>query len=293
MTSNLSRQGGTTAFCKTDLGRLIGQPMYQRALALLAALRFVALDDLLRCGVDHSEADRLVADGLVLRFHFQRRLTEEQPTAVLALSRQGSLQLAQAMDADPSTIPYSTRGTCKRSTMFLDHWLACSRFALLLARSLQQDASAKLLSWERDPERLADAVHLLQGPLRLGRQPLVADGLAVVRGEHRTEGLPEGLLVEIDRGTERPAYMARKYAGYLEWWRQGGPERRFNLTALRLLTIAPDARRRERLRAGCIEATQGHASGLFWFAAEDDILKDGLLAPVWYTTKAESMKLWS
>ena len=281
----------TQSFPKTDLGRLVGLNIRQRVLAVLAALRFVAMTDMVRGDADASEVDRLVTDGLVLRFLLQRRLTEDRSTAVLSLTRQGSLQLAQAMDVDASTIPYSTRSTCKRSTMFLDHWLACSRFALMLARSIHVDAPArmKLLSWEREPERLADAVHLLDGSGRLGRQPLVADGLAVVRGERGVEGL----LVEIDRGTERPAYMAMKYAGYLEWWRQGGPERRFNLVALRLLTVAPDARRRERLRAGCAEATQGHASGLFWFASEDELLSAGLLAPVWHTTRVQDQKLWS
>jgi hypothetical protein len=173
--------------------------------------------------------------------------------------------------------------------MFLDHSLAISAFALALARDLAAAPMAALLSWEADPDRLADSVHLMEGAGYLDRQPLVADGLAVVRGPRG----PEGLLVEIDRGTERPSYLGQKYRGYLAWWKSGAHERRFNLKAIRILTVAPDAKRSERLREACREATAAAGGGLFWFASEDAILKDGPLAPVWSTLRTERIPLWS
>lgn len=278
----------THAFPKTDLARLLGLPAPVRVLALLAALRFVAADDLALAGVEPHEANDLLADKLVFRLAMKRRLTDEHATHVLALRRDGAKELAQVMEVEPASVPYSTRTTCDRSAMFLDHQLALSRFALLLARDLQGVPPAALLSWETDAERLADAVHLMRGPGHLGRQPLVADALAAV-------GTPrgvEGLLVEVDRGTERPGYMARKYAGYLAWWKEGGPERKFSVKAMRLLTIAPNATRTERLREACAEATEKRAAGLFWFAAEEDLVREGLLASVWSTTRGDGLALW-
>lgn len=280
----------TSTFPKTDLARLLRLGARPRALALLAALRFVAVDDLRFAEIDAGDTDALIEDAFAFRFRLQRRLTQEHPTDVLALRRKGAIELTRVLDIEPGSIPYSTRATCDRSAMFLDHQLALSRFALLLARDLRKGVPpAALLSWETDAERLADAVHLMREPGHLGRQPLVADGLAVV-GTIR--GV-EGLLVEIDRGTEKPGYLGRKYAGYLGWWKEGGPMRKFSVRAMRLLTVAPDAKRTERLRKACIETTEKRAGGLFWFASEADLVREGLLAPVWSTTREKHVPLWS
>jgi len=258
-------------------------------LALVSALRFVAAEDLLYAGASAQDIDQAVADGLMFRFKLQRRLTSETPTDVLAMTRKGAVSLSQAFSADPDSVPSDTRSSCHRSAMFLDHSLARSRFAVLLVRALEQGVPASVLSWEQDPERLADTVHITTGSEGLGRLPLVADGLAVAAGPRG----PEGLLVEIDRGTERPSYLGRKYRGYLEWWKNDGPKRRFDLPALRILTVAPDAKRVARLVEACQKATEGRANGLYWFADENDLSAHGILAPVWRTMNAEHLQLWS
>lgn len=279
----------TNPFSNTDLARLVELPVPARILGLLASLRFVALPDLAVVGVVPQEVDTLLERGLVLRLRLQRRLIEKETVEVLALCRGGAVDLACELDLDSASVPYSTRSSCNRSTMFLDHQLALSRFALLLARDLAGPATpGRLLSWETDPDRLADAVHLMRDPNHLGRQPLVADGLAVLQTSHGVEGL----LIEIDRGTEKPGYLGKKYAGYLAWWREGGPLRKFSIKAMRLLTVAPDAKRMERLRQACKEATDGRASGLFWFASEDDLARQGVVAPVWSTTRDAKLSLW-
>jgi hypothetical protein len=124
---------------------------------------------------------------------------------------------------------------------------------------------------------------------QLCRQPLEADGFAVCHGPRGIEGI----LVEVDRGTEPVGYLGRKYAGYLEWWRQGGHVRRFDVETVRILTVAPDDKRTARLRGACLESTQGKAGGLFWFGAEDAISKHGIMAPVWSTAKVERLPLWT
>ena len=277
-------------FIKTDLARLVELPVPARVLGLLATLRFITVDDLMLVNITAEDINTLVDAGLVFRFRLQRRLTQVEPVEVLALRRDGRHELARLLDVDSGSISYSTRSSCDRSAMFMDHHLAVSRFGLLLAQTLVRAGTpARLLSWETDPDRLADSAHVLNDPRLLGRQPLVADALAVVQGP----GSVEGLLVEIDRGTERPGYMAKKYAGYLAWWKDGGPMKRFDVRALRLLTIAPDKKRIERLRDAAKEATHGHAAGLFWFAAEDNLLRHGFLAPVWSSLRADHLALWS
>ena len=280
----------STSFPKSDLAGLVGSLPPLRALALLAALRFVEESDLRESGVADADLQGFVRRRLVFRFPLQRKLTDPETTDVFAMSRRGAVELARATGVDARTVPSSTQKSCTRTPMFLDHTLGISTFALALARGLTlPGAPAAFLSWESDAERLADAVHVMTEKGYVDRQPLVADGLAIVRGARG----PEGLLVEIDRGTERPGYLGRKYRGYLEWWQKGGHERRFDVKAIRLLTVAPDAKRAERLREACREAMGGKQSGLFWFAAEDALVKDGILAPVWSTLKSENVPLWS
>jgi protein involved in plasmid replication-relaxation len=275
-------------FPRADLARLVALASRLRLLALLSALRFIAVVDLERVGIDQEEIDAARATGALLSFQFHRRLTDPVPTEVLALSHVGALHLARDLGFDPDTVSYSTPSRSRRSSMFLDHTLARNAFALLLAAALASQSPAELLSFEHEAERLADAVLMLERPGFLERRPLVADALAVLQGPRGTEGL----LVEIDRGTERPSYLGHKYAGYLQWWRSGGPERRFGLAALRLLTVAPDEKRTRQLHQVCREETRGRASGLFWFASEDALKKEGILSPVWSTARQENVRLW-
>ncbi|KKR49272.1 MAG: hypothetical protein UT86_C0001G0244 [Candidatus Magasanikbacteria bacterium GW2011_GWC2_40_17] len=286
----------TPAFPKTDLAHLFALPDAYAALAFLAVLRFVTFDDLARVGLDQGEIASLADEDLVFSLKLQRRLTDEGHVDVLALKRAGAQMLASVLGVDAASIPYSTRSTCKRSAMFLDHGLALSRFALYLASALWrgreersgQRPPLKLLSFETDAERLADSVHVLSKPNGLVRQPLVADALAVVESSRG----PEGLLIEIDRGTESPSYLGRKYAGYHEWWQKGGPKRRFDVSTLRLLTVAPNKKRTRVLRETCREVTGGRAGGLFWFSSEDDIVAEGALSSVWSNVRSEHLSLW-
>ena len=261
-----------------------------RLLALLAAFRFLAMPDLVRANIDNGEVEASEAVRSILRFQLQRRMTDPAPTQVLALSRAGALELARAMEAEPGTVPHSTRSNSSRSVMFLDHTLARNSFALSLAGMKHEtDGNPVLLSWEHDRDRLADAVTMMASTSQLSRLPLEADGLAICRGPRGIEGL----LIEVDRGTEPVGYLGRKYAGYLEWWRQGGHVRRFDVDTVRILTVAPDEKRTARLRAACLESTQGKAGGLFWFGAEDTVAKHGIMAPIWSTAKVERLPLWT
>lgn len=276
------------SFPKTDLAKLLALPPRPRLLALLAACRFLTAADIAQIGIETGDLAAADAAGCILRLQFQRRVTDRERTEVLALSRAGVKELARTMDVDPISVPYSTRSSSARSAFFLDHMLGRNTFALSLAISGQRVGGAPLYSWEHDRDRLSDSVSLLTPEGEFRRQPLEADGLAVCAGPRGTEGL----LVEIDRSTEPPSYLGRKYSGYLEWWRQGRHVNRFDVKPIRILTVAPDERRTARLRQACQAATDGKAGGLFWFVSEEAIAKHGFAAPIWSTAKVEHLPLW-
>ena len=289
-TNSLLKLSMTNSFPKTDLVRLLALPASVRLLALLAAFRFLAVPDLVRAGIATSDVEAAEAASSILRFQLQRRMTEPSPTQVLALSRAGACELARVMDVDLATVPHSTRSNSSRSVMFLDHTLARNAFALSLAgMKVEADGNPVLLSWEHDRDRLADSVSMVADKGELRRQPLEADGFAVCRGPRGTEGL----LVEIDRATEPVGYLGRKYAGYLEWWRQDGHMRRFDVNTVRILTVVTDEKRTARLRDACLQSTQGKAGGLFWFGAEDAMAKHGISAPIWSTARVARLPLWT
>jgi len=277
------------SFPKTDLARLLALPPRPRLLALLAACRFLTAADLARAGIGAADLAAADAAGCILRLQFQRRVTDPDRTEVLALSRAGAGELARDLEVDLASVPHSTRSGSARSAFFLDHTLGRNSFALALAMSGQRVGGAPLLSWEHDRDRLSDSVSLMVPTGEFRRQPLEADGLAVCCGPRGTEGL----LVEIDRGTEPPSYLGRKYAGYLEWWRQGRHVERFDVKTIRILTVAPDERRLSRLRQACVAATGGKAGGLFWFVSEEAITRQGIAAANWSTAKVKHLPLWS
>jgi hypothetical protein len=271
----------------TDFAKLLSLPPRPRLLAILAACRFLTAADIAAAGIGAEDVAAADAAGCLLHLQFQRRVTDKERTEVLALARAGAKELARTMEVDVSSVPYSTRSNSVRSAFFLDHTLGRNGFALALAMSCRA-GGAELLSWEHDRDRLADSVSLLSPTGEFQRIPLEADGLAICRAPRGTEGL----LVEIDRGTEPPGYLGRKYAGYLEWWRQGRHVKRFDVKPIRILTVAPDERRSARLRQACQVATEGKAGGLFWFVSEEAITKHGVAANIWSTAKVEHLPLW-
>lgn len=277
-----------TSFPKPDLAKLLALPPRPRLLALLGACRFLTASDIAAAGIGAEDVAAADAAGCLLRLQFQRRVTDEERAEVLALSRAGAKELGRTLAVDSSSVPHSTRSNSRRSAFFLDHTLATNAFALALAGGCRA-IGVDLLSWEHDRDRLADSVSMVSLNGEYQRVALEADGLAICRGPRGTEGL----LMEIDRGTEPPSYLGRKYAGYLEWWKEGRHAKRFGVRPIRIVTIAPDERRLSRLRQACHEATGGQAGGLFWFAAEDCIAKLGIAANLWSTAKVERLPLWS
>lgn len=162
-----------------------------------------------------------------------------------------------------------------RSVYLLAHELAVADLGLAL-EALSEARRIRLRAWETAASRIGQVAHLVERGMPV-RVPLVADALAVV--EDARPGL-QGFLVEIDMGTVSAERMARKYKGYLAWFREGGHARRLGLPSLRVLTLVPDVRRRNRLEALARKACDGRGSGLFWFALQAPVSEGLDLPPV-------------
>ncbi len=240
-------------------------PWATGALELLARHRFLTARQLTAAlGLAESEVapmmSGLVAEGVLQTLTPTTLALAAPRSPAFALTRAGLACLSAESDTNPHHV---TRPL--RSSLTLAHELLVNELALVL-HLLDARGTLRLLSWETRRERIADVTHLAEKG-RVVRVPLVADALAIV--EHRGER--SGLLVEMDLGTVSAKTMRRKFQGYHAWWSEGGPARRFGLTATRVVTIAPAPRRLARLRELAVEAVDGRGSGLLWFLPHEAV----------------------
>ena len=215
----------------------------------------------------------LVRDRLVVRL-LPASVDSRERVPAYALTRHGVGELSRTSD-----VPKPRVVNARKSLYMLAHELARNDFGVVL-HALDRSGSIRLLRWETSRARIAASVQLVERG-RPSRVPLVADALAVVANGHSRS---DAFLVEVDRGTVGIARMRAKYAGYLQWWRDRGPERRFGLRSLRVVTLAPNTPRLERLREAAIQASGGRGSGLLWFGEQKlASLQDParLLEPAW------------
>lgn len=196
----------------------------------------------------------LLREELVIEYpvHFR---TEER---ALTLAPAGLVLLQRAGLAPPGRLPGLRRGLHR-----LAHDLERNELGLVL-EALDARGVFRLERWVTSASRIAFAAHL---PTRggLGRIPLVADALAVLRVGSRLDAV----LIEIDMGSVSLDRMRSKFAGYLAWWQSGGPLTRFGLRSVRVLTLAPTPARIERLRQAAEGLTNGGGLGLLWFGPLD------------------------
>jgi hypothetical protein len=148
---------------------------------------------------------------------------------------------------------------------------------VLAAMTLAKTGALELMGAEADDSKLTTAA-VVPGPPPV-RVPLRPDALVMVR----TDRGPSAVLVEVDRGTISRERMQQKYAGYLAWHAQRGPERDWNVRALRVLTVVPSEARLNALHDAALAANHGRRSGLLIFALQRDIAAyhaERLLEPV-------------
>jgi hypothetical protein len=254
------------------------RPLAERVFRALAVVRFASVPSLLAfagpLGLRQEHIDVWIAAGLLHAGVVRPEPLSDREVAFVALAPRGARELSAIGLSNVEGVPPARM---RRSAQTRAHDLGVGDVALALL-ALSRDGHIDLAGVGCDPKKFPTSA-VIEERGRARRVPLEGDLYAIVR---RDAG-PAGLLVEVDRGTVSVERMARKYAGYLAWRRAGGPERDFGLKAIRVVTVAPDARRLERLRHAALAANDGNRSGFLLFALADDVTPahaDRLLEPV-------------
>ncbi len=235
-------------------------PWVDPVLAAIARHEFLAARQLAgRFDLDEGEVEAtlevLAADGLLRKLHPDHRANGEPPPAIYSLASKGAAHLELLGCVPRPPVPHLAR-----THGHLEHEAERANLGLLLER-LHERGTIRLLRFETRATALGDAtLVLVRGYLR--RVPLVADALAIVE----VGGQVSALLVELDRGTISMRRMRLKLAGYYNWWRTGGPQRRFGLDALRVLVLCPEGARLRALHAAAVDGAAARGSRFLWLA---------------------------
>lgn len=253
------------------------RPLAKDVFMALATARFASVASLMAfagpLGLTCDILDAWIAAGLLAHRVVQVDALARTDAAYVTLTTKGARELfaAEEIRVDGVSSPRLKRSSQKRS-----HDLAVGDVALALL-ALARDRGIDLVGVEADDNKIATSVVELGIPCR--PVALKADLYALLR---RSSG-PLGLLFEVDRGTIAPKKMRDRYAAYLAWAKRGGPEKDFGVKAMRVVTVAPDLRRLEKLHAAALEGSDGKRSGFLVFLKQADVTAtepERLMAPV-------------
>ncbi|MFI5297583.1 MAG: replication-relaxation family protein [Polyangiales bacterium] len=247
------------------------------ALRAVAAARFANRLSLIAyagpSGLVPDLIDTWVAAGLLFAGVVRLDPLTSTDTHFVSLTSLGARELSIVTG---QAVPGISAARLRRSGRKLAHDVLVGE-VVLAALTLGRDAGIDLVGVEADDTKLT-SVGVVPGPPPV-RVPLRADALVMIRGERG----PSALLVEVDRGTISRDRMQDKYAGYLAWHEAHGPERDWNLRALRVLTLVPSASRLSALHDAALAANRGRRSGLLLFALQRDVAAfdpDRMLEPI-------------
>jgi hypothetical protein len=251
----------------------------ERALTTVARCRFVTRASLLAAlgpsGLRPDMTDAWVAGGLL----HQGRVTVDplstHDSQYLALTRLGGRVLSSATGTNVEGL---SPAILKRSSQKRCHDVCVGEVALAVL-TLAAEGQLDLVGVETDDQRLHLSVLVDepgQAPERITLRP---DALVVTAGAMGKSAL----VVETDRGTVSLPTMQRRYAGYVNWARAGGPCGDFGIKALRVLTVVPTEARLKALHDAALKANRGRPSGFLLFALQGDLsvcVAERMLGPV-------------
>lgn len=244
------------------------RPLAQATLSTIATVGFGAVSSLMALlGPSGLTADILetwVRAGFLHMGTVELEPLTGRDVPYVALTTRGAHELNQTRF--PQVEGMSPQ-RLKRSSQKRSHDVAVGEVALAVL-ALADLGKIELMGLETDDKKFVTSA-VLGGAAAAGapkRIPLQADVYLVVQ----TPRGPSSVLVEVDRGTISVKKMAEKYAGYLAWKRDGGPERDFGVKALRVLTVVPDARRLEKLHAAALGANADLPSRFLLFMRQAD-----------------------
>jgi hypothetical protein len=239
----------------------------ERALVALGRCRFVTRASLLAAlgpsGLREELIDGWVAAGVVFQGTITLDALHPEPTPYLALTRQGARVLSAATGASVEGL---SSALLKRQSQKRGHDVCVGEVALSVL-TLAAENEVELIGLETDDKRLAVSTLLTEPGEPPERITLRPDGLVVTEGPFSRTAL----VVEVDRGTISLETMGRRYAGYMAWYRQGGPESDFGTKALRVVTVVPTEARIKALHDAALKANRGRSTGFLLFTLQDDV----------------------
>lgn len=241
------------------------RPLAVSTLKAIASARFASRMSILAFagpeGLTQPLLDTWTKSGLLHEGTVQLDPLSPVQTTWYALTTKGARELGLATTGTPKGISSSR---LRRSGRKLAHDVLVGD-VVLTALTLAKDGAIELLGVEADDTKLTTST-VIPGPPPV-RVPLRPDALVMIH----TERGASAMLVEVDRGTISRERMREKYAGYLSWLAQRGPERDWNVRALRVLTLVPSESRLKALHDAALAANDGRRSGFLLFVLQRDV----------------------
>jgi len=237
------------------------------ALSVLARCRYVTRASFLAAmgplGMPPTLIDDWIRAGVVFEGEVVLDAVKAEPVKYLALTRLGARALSTATG---QVTEGRTPSQLRRATQKRGHDVCVGELALSVL-TLAKDGLVDLVGVETDDQRLTMSVtHADPGE---APEQVVLRPDAYLAAGSRMGTL--GFLVEVDRGTVSLKTMARRYAGYFAWQRDGGAFRDFGIKALRVLTVVPNESRLKALHDAALEANHGRPCGFLLFALQDHL----------------------
>lgn len=193
--------------------------------------------------------------------------------AVYALDRRGAALVAETLGVDLAAVRWSPKQ--RRSELyFRDHTLAINDVWVAVHMESRTREDFKLINWAMDGPDLWDRVPDPQA--RHGHLPVRPDAYFTLE----LAGRRAHFFLEVDRATMTNRRFGEKVRAYQLYWQSGAFKRAYTAPSFRVLVTAPSGRRRDNLRR---TATKEGARGMFLFAAHDELIARGMLAPIWRT----------
>lgn len=166
------------------------------------------------------------------------------------------------------------------SLMFMEHTLAINAFRIAMTQACQA-VGWTIPIWRTENEIKADydKVTVRGKTGKTKTLPIVPDSYVVVDAPDR--GVAH-LFLELDRGTMKLDLFKAKVEGYLNYYKQGGYEKRFKAKGFRVLTVV-DTPTDARVHHLAAHTAQVDGIGRrFWFAHLPSItLETALTHPIW------------
>jgi hypothetical protein len=178
---------------------------------------------------------RLFHWGLLIRDEQGQRLSDGRKPLVYWLDQAGAIELAHRLDCEVEELDWRP-GEYKIGSLFLDHLLATNdiRVAITVAARRHTYTLAKWIDERvlRSPE-MKDSV-MIDGPKgKKQKAAFIPDGFFILdAGEHRYHQ-----FVEADRRTETLETWKEKIQAYLEFYRSGKYQARYQTSRMRVLAV--------------------------------------------------------